>query len=171
MKTPLTNLLSDSEKYDLAQETSHSDKEIKFIEAYFGIASLTRGDLKKSATKAGYKTIKGPSRILAERAASTQFSESLKAVGVDKNTIAVRLKKMLADPKTNNKDIIASCKMLLVAMGETVDGNRTQVTVTSGAKSLVVVGFGEEMNDMLKGKQKPLPALLGPGGKDEQGSN
>lgn len=134
-----------------------SSKEQAFLHAYFDANSPTKGLGKESALLAGFSDHRLYSKIL-KKYEEQVFAGALESVGLSKLTLAFRLKRIIDNPMSENKDVLAATKLMLSVMGErTETGNSVNVNVAS-PKSLVMIGFENEgLSNMLKGKK---PAQL-----------
>lgn len=136
-----------------------SSKEQAFLHAYFDANSPTKGKGKESAIAAELADHRLYAKILKKYEAVV-FAGALETVGLTKMTLALRLKRIIDNPDSDNKDVLAATKLMLSVMGERTETGTAgiNVNIATQPKSLVFVGFeGEGINNMLKGKK---PAAL-----------
>lgn len=135
-----------------------STGELRFLHAYFDANSATKGDANKAASAAGYSQAAKAATKILKKYDQALFASALEAVGMSKMTLALRLKRIIDDPTSDNKEVISATKMMLTAMGERTEAGGSSVNVNVAApKSLVMVGFDSAgISNMLKGK-KQLP--------------
>lgn len=136
---------------------NHSSPEDAFLFNFYDANSPTKGRAIESAEKAGYKKPDAAAaRILKKyESSSAQFAAALESVGLTRMTIALRLKRIVENPDSNDKEVLAATKLMLSVMGErTETGNSVNVNVAS-PKSLVFIGFeNESLNNMIQGKKQ-----------------
>lgn len=133
-----------------------SSKEQAFLHAYYDANSPTKGKGKESAILAGFADHRQYAKVL-KKYEDTVFAGALESVGLSKITLAFRLKRIIDNPNSDNKDVLAATKLMLSVMGErTETGNSVNVNVAATPKSLVMIGFeGEGLSNMLRGKKAP----------------
>lgn len=134
-----------------------SSKEQAFLHAYFDANSSTKGKGKESAQQAGLSDHRLYAKILKKYEAVV-FAGALETVGLTKMTLALRLKRIIDNPDSDNKDVLAATKLMLSVMGERTETGTAgiNVNIATQPKSLVFVGFeGEGINNMLRGKKPP----------------
>lgn len=131
-----------------------------FLFHYYDANSLTKGEGKKSAIAAGYsdKTAGFTATRILKKHDQIVFAGALESVGMNRMTLALRLKRIIDDKYADNKEVLAATKMMLSVMGERTESGGTNVNVNVAApKSLVFVGFDDKgVNDMLTGKKPKL---------------
>lgn len=134
-----------------------SSKEQAFLHAYFDANSPTKGKGKESAIVAELADHRLYAKILKKYEAVV-FAGALETVGLTKMTLALRLKRIIDNPDSDNKDVLAATKLMLSVMGERTETGTAgiNVNIATQPKSLVFVGFeGEGINNMLKGRKAP----------------
>lgn len=134
-----------------------SSKEQAFLHAYFDANSPTKGKGKESAIVAELADHRLYAKILKKYEAVV-FAGALETVGLTKMTLALRLKRIIDNPNSDNKDVLAATKLMLSVMGERTETGTAgiNVNIATQPKSLVFVGFeGERINNMLKGRKAP----------------
>jgi hypothetical protein len=156
----LENQLAKATKQEPALQ--FSTQEQGFLHHFFDSSSETKGNPQESARRAGYseRSLAKAARRILQRYENAMLSGALTAVGVSKMSLALRLKAILEDKGAKDKDVLLAIKLCATALGEKVDGASTAVNVNvASPKSLVVIGMGDDVNEMLTGKKdKQLPA-------------
>src|SRR5262249_23036304 len=102
---------------------------------------------------------KASARILSKHE-RTLLASALESVGVSKLTLALKIKELLSNPETGDRETLTALKMALTAMGGKVDGNRgVNGAIAAAPKSLVFIAEDDSIRNMLTGKKKTRPSV------------
>lgn len=135
------------------------ERELLFLEYYYGTGSITNGKGMESARRAGYtesvSRTKWP-RILTKYE-DCSFAKSARAVGITKPRIAFTLRKILdLDPEKFPKEVLAASRLFLALEGESTGENGGNVTVNSTGPTMVIVGATQERIKALRNSTPQL---------------
>ena len=127
------------------------NREMLFLEAYYGADSETRGNQVQSAKKAGYTdsvAVTKATRII-KRFGTGSAAQSLNAAGVNKPYLAMRIRYVLETGKS--QEILSGARLAYALLGETTDESKGGVNNTYNAPVMVIVGANSERLRALRG--------------------
>lgn len=117
------------------------DREVVFLANYYGSDSPTKGNGAQSAIDAGYSELTAHNLYnkLLKKYEDCSFRASGKAVGITKPYLAMRLKQIMEDPKSQGNVVLAAIRLSLANMGETTDSSGSG-SVNFNAPTMVIMG-------------------------------
>lgn len=123
-------------------------REALFLEAYYDAGSKTKGSGVESALAAGYSESVAHTKWprLLKKFGDGGFKDSLRAVGITKPYLAMKLRHIL--DHGDDKEQLAAVRMVLSNLGETTD--QSQGGNTFNAPVMVIVGASAERMRALK---------------------